>query len=53
MKIIDFNKKTNDLNRFEKIVLLVSCVLITCLVLMTACGIGYLLQSDAFTTLFG
>lgn len=50
--MIDFNKKTKDLNRFEKIVLMASTFLITVLILMMAYGIGYLLRSDAFISKF-
>ncbi|HFF4570496.1 TPA: hypothetical protein ACGC1F_001957 [Acinetobacter baumannii] len=52
-KLIDFNKKTKDLNRFEKTVLITGCLLITLFILMIACWIGYALESDAFTSKFG
>lgn len=39
--MIDFNKKTKDLNTFEKIFLMTCCLLITILVLSLAIWVGY------------
>jgi len=51
--MIDFNKKTKDLSRFEKTFLLACCLLITILVLALAIWVGYQLQSEAFSSKFG
>lgn len=53
MKKIDFNKKTKELNRYEKTVLITVCVLMTLFILLIACWLGYSMQSDAFSSKFG
>lgn len=51
--MIDFNKKTKDLNRIEKICSIACALLLTILVLALAIWIETQMQSEAFSSKFG